>query len=453
MKLKTKIHIFSTILMLIILVLTTIGIYFLYKKMAYDTEYRQLLDESQELVTSISQTSMINDPATILRAYIPSNGGIRIVDDRGKSLVSVQSMEGIENYKPKLQDENYQVETYKGKTILSFNIPVIWTDGSVVYVQMMQSMKNVASTLSLLKLVLSGMTVLAAILVLLSSMTLAEIVLRPIQRLTATMKRSSKSGTFEKIDVSKQGKDELGEMSQTFNDMMSQLEQNYRKQEQFVSNASHELKTPLTVIESYARLLKRRGFDNKEVAEESVEAILSESIRMSEMIQQMLELAKNKERIPVQKDRVDIHNLLDQTLNQMHQAYNRSFYLHGKGPVFLTTDEQKIKQLLFIFLENARRYSDEDIHVYLSENPLVIKIQDSGEGIAAEHIPHLFERFYRVSQDRNRKTGGTGLGLAIAKEIAAQLNIDLSVESTVGVGTTMILTFNKLEEEQQHEEI
>lgn len=451
MKLKTKIHIFSTILMLLILVLMTIGIYFMYEKMAYDTEYKQLLDESQELVTSISQTSNINDPATILIAYIPSNGAIRIMDKNGKMIVTVQSMEGLESYKPRLQLEDYQVETYKETAILSFSVPVVWTDGSIVYVQMMQSMKSVASTLSLLRLVLSGMFILAAIFVVLSSMTLGEIVLKPIQRLTATMKKSSQSGTFEKIDIRKQGKDELSEMSQTFNDMMAQLEQNYRKQEQFVSNASHELKTPLTVIESYARLLKRRGFEHKEIAEESVNAILSESVRMSEMIQQMLDLTKNKERMPLQKEHIDIHHLLHQTLQQMHQTYNRNFYLHGEGPVFLTTDEQKMKQLFFIFLENARRYSSEDIHVYLSENPIVVKIQDSGEGIAEAHIPHLFERFYRVSQDRNRKTGGTGLGLAIAKEIAEQLNIDLTVESTVGMGTTMILTFKEQEEEQNVE--
>lgn len=449
MKLKTKIHIFSTLLMLIILVLTTIGIYFMYKKMAYDTQYQQLLDESQELVTSISQTSSINDPATILRAFIPPNGAIRIVDQKGKTLVAVQSMEGIENYHPKLQDNNYKVETYKDKTILSFNIPTIWTDGSIVYVQMMQSMKGVASTLSLLKLVLSGMTVLATILVLLSSMTLAEIVLRPIQRLTATMQRSTKSGSFEKIDMSKQGKDELGEMSRTFNDLMAQLEQNYRLQEQFVSNASHELKTPLTVIESYARLLKRRGFEHKKIAEESVDAILSESVRMTEMIQQMLELAKNKERTSLNLQEIDVHSLLSKTLQQMHQAYNRNFYLHGKENVCLITDEQKIKQLFFIFLENACRYSEDDIHVYISEKPLVVKIQDNGEGISEEDMPHLFERFYRVSKDRNRKTGGTGLGLAIATEISNQLNIDLSVESALGNGTTMILTFNEQEVERR----
>ncbi len=181
MKLKTKIHIFSTILMLIILALTTIGIYYMYKKMAYDTEYQQLLDESRELVTSINQTSSFNDPATILRAYIPTNGAIRIVDHSGKLIVSVQSMEGIKEYNPKLQIDGYRVEEYQKKAYLSFNVPVIWKDGSVVYVQMIKSMRNVARTLSLLKLVLIGMITLAAILVLLSSMTLAEIVLRPIQ--------------------------------------------------------------------------------------------------------------------------------------------------------------------------------------------------------------------------------------------------------------------------------
>lgn len=451
MKLKSKIHIFSTILMLIILIIMTVGIYFMYEKMAYDTEYRQLLEESQDLVTSISQTSNINDPATILRAYIPNKGAIRIIEQNGKQLVAVQSMEGIEAYKPQLSTKSYQVEEYKGTAILSFNVPVVWNDGSVVYVQIMQSMKSVASTLSLLRLVLSGMTIIAMIFVMLSSMTLAKIVLLPIQRLTDTMKRSSQSGTFEKIDIRKQGKDELGEMSLTFNDMMSQLEQNYRKQEQFVSNASHELKTPLTVIESYARLLKRRGFENKEVAEESIEAILSESIRMTDMIQQMLELAKNKERTPLKKEQIDIYRLLKQTLQQMHQTYKREFYLHGKGPMFIKTDEQKVKQLLFIFLENARRYSNDEIHVHVSDNPNIIKIQDYGDGIAEEHIPHLFERFYRISQDRNRKTGGTGLGLAIAKEIAEQLNINISVESSVGVGTTMILTFHQLEEVSNEE--
>ncbi|MGF9976558.1 ATP-binding protein [Viridibacillus arvi] len=452
MKLKTKIHVFSSLVMLIILVLTMIGIYFLYEKMAYDTEYNQLLSESKELVTSISQTSKVNDPATILRAYIPPRGAIRAVDLNGKSLITVQSTEGIEEYHPDIDEhKRYSVKKYEGIPVLSMSMPAIWVDGSVVHIQMLQSMKDVARNLELLRLVLLGVTIIATIPIVLSSMTLGRIVTKPIHRLIATMQESQKSGTFEKIIIEDDGRDEMAEMSRTFNEMMFQLEQNYRKQEHFVSNASHELKTPLTVVESYARLLKRRGFDNKEVANEAVQAILSESIRMNEMIKQMLELAKNKENIPLTIAAIDIYKVLEDTLHQMHQAYGREFNLLGNGPVIIKTDEQKLKQLFFIFLENARHYSEREINVSIAKegSQLVVHIQDFGQGIAKENIPHLFDRFYRVSEDRNRKTGGTGLGLAIAHEIAERLAINITVLSTLGEGTTIVLRFENSNEGEQ----
>ncbi|MEK4762143.1 ATP-binding protein [Viridibacillus sp. FSL E2-0187] len=452
MKLKTKIHVFSSLVMLIILVLTMIGIYFLYEKMAYDTEYNQLLSESKELVTSISQTSKVNDPATILRAYIPPRGAVRPVDLNGKPLITVQSTEGMKDYHPDIDEhKRYSVEKYKGIPVLSMSMPAIWVDGSVVHIQMLQSMKDVARNLELLRLVLLGVTILATIPIVLSSMTLGRIVTKPIHRLIATMQESQKSGTFEKINIEDDGRDEMAEMSRTFNEMMFQLEQNYRKQEHFVSNASHELKTPLTVVESYARLLKRRGFDNKEVANEAVQAILSESIRMNEMIKQMLELAKNKENIPLTIAAIDIYKVLEDTLHQMHQAYGREFNLLGNGPVIIKTDEQKLKQLFFIFLENARHYSEREINVSIAKegSQLVVRIQDFGQGIAKENIPHLFDRFYRVSEDRNRKTGGTGLGLAIAHEIAERLAINITVLSTLGEGTTIVLRFENSNEGEQ----
>lgn len=199
MKLKTKIHVFSSLVMLIILVLTMVGIYFLYEKMAYDTEYNQLLSESTELVTSISQTSKVNDPATILRAYIPPRGAIRAVDNNGKSLVTVQSTEGIEDYHPNIDGhKRYSVEKYEGIPVLSMSMPAIWVDGSVVHIQMLQSMKDVARNLELLRLVLLGVTIIATIPIVLSSMTLGRIVTKPIHRLIATMQESQKSGTFEK---------------------------------------------------------------------------------------------------------------------------------------------------------------------------------------------------------------------------------------------------------------
>ncbi|MCG7334905.1 HAMP domain-containing histidine kinase [Sporosarcina sp. ACRSM] len=446
MKLKTKIHLFSTLLMLVILTLTNVGIYFLFEKMGHQTEYNQLLIRSKELTTSLSKMTEEMDAKTIVRAHLPSNGAIRIVDEKGKEKVKSQSaLElGKESFdiNPK---ERYTIGDFNDTQTISIRVPAIWTNGEVVQVEMVQVLEELERSMQLLKLILFGVTVVAMIPITVSSITLGQIVTQPIEKLTKTMSESQKSGTYEKINVSVEGKDELAQMGRTFNDMMEQLEQNYKKQEQFVSNASHELKTPLTVIESYSRLLSRRGFENREVAEEAVEAILSESVRMKEMIAQMLELAKSNGPLTFEFSETEIHSLVEQVIQPMRHAYSRNFSLEGNLPVKAMTDENRLKQLLFILLDNARKYSDGDIKTVIQEHEknVSISVMDFGNGIAEEHLPHIFDRFYRIDKDRNRKTGGTGLGLAIAKEIAGGLGAELKIESIVGMGTTIRILMPK----------
>lgn len=253
------------------------------------------------------------------------------------------------------------------------------------------------------------------------------------------MSQSRLSGKYKKISVPPNGKDEMTQMGIAFNEMMEQLEQNYKRQEQFVSDASHELKTPLTVIESYAKLLSRHGFSNTEIAEESVRAIISETSRMKEMISQMLLLAKSNEQSVRSSDTVDVFELVETTLQSMRTAYNRKFLLKGTGPIYAQTDLEQLKQLLFIILDNARKYSEKEIKTTISENETgtKISIMDYGNGIPKKDLEHIYDRFYRVDEDRNRKTGGTGLGMAIAKDIASRISAELTIESVVGFGTTV----------------
>ena len=203
------------------------------------------------------------------------------------------------------------------------------------------------------------------------------------------------------------------------------------------------------MIESYAKLLLRRGLKNEAVAMESLQAIANESTRMHEMVLQLLELAKNKEQLAIKWSKIELMPLLENAVSQMQQAFHRSLIVEGPIPSHVYSDEKLLKQLLFIFLDNARKYSDGDIKIHTRENNqhVFITVQDFGEGIPKEHIPHLFERFYRVGEDRNRKTGGTGLGLAIAKELADQLFITIEVKSIVGKGSSFTLCIPK--EEQQ----
>ena len=222
---------------------------------------------------------------------------------------------------------------------------------------------------------------------------------------------------------------------------MQQLENNYTKQQQFVGNASHELKTPLTVIESYAKLLERRGFSNEALNKEALEAIIKETSNMKQMMEQMLELAKVNEQPKMEWATIPIKPLLEEIAQRMKQAYGTHLNITGDN-LSIVSDEAKLKQLLFIFLDNARKYSEQPIDVEIVNGAVVqIRITDYGIGIPQEDLPHLFDRFYRVDKARNRQTGGTGLGLPIAKQLAQLLAIHIDMTSSVGVGTTVTLSF------------
>lgn len=444
MKIKTKIHLFSTLLMLVILILTNTGVYFLFEKMAFDTERKQLNSQVMDLTASFSKMTGQNNPAVIMRAHIPENGMIRVTDQ--PRVGSGEATTFLKDYSPTFsKDHAYMIEKYNGVPVLSIRSPIVWSDGSVLELEMMRLLVDVNQNLNTLKLVLIGVTILAMLPVIFSSIGLSRIVVQPIEKLIATMSRSRTSGTYEKIQTSNAGKDEMAQMALTFNEMMDRLEENYKQQEQFVSNASHELKTPLTVIESYARLLTRRGFDNRDVAEEAVGAILSESVRMKSMIEQLLQIAKNDEQAALQLEEINLCEQIEKTVKPMRQAYGRQIELDWHTDAIVVTDRERFRQLLYIFLDNARKYSEGPIKILVdeAEDDYSVAIIDYGNGIPEEAIPHIFNRFYRVEEDRNRKTGGTGLGLAIAKQLADVIGVQLKMESIRGMGTTVRITIPK----------
>ncbi|WP_320939867.1 HAMP domain-containing sensor histidine kinase [Lysinibacillus capsici] len=427
MRLKTKIHLLTTLLMLVIVVATNSGIYLLYEKFAYDTEYNQLQSRANELSSTLSQLNAQTNLQQVLRAYMPTDGAVYIYDG--------------ELLKTKVQ----ATLEMQGVPSITYTMPAIWIDGTVVDITLQQSMEEVERTLDLLKVILVVVSVVASIPIFLASLVLGRLILLPLERLNETMRKSASTGKYEKIDTTEKGGDELTNINRTFNMMMEKLEQHYQKQQEFVSNASHELKTPITVIESYAKLLLRRGFDNREVAQESLQAIANESSRMHEMVLQLLELAKNKEQLDVHFEQLELAPFLNKVALQMEQAYHRTFIIHEHIPKFIYSDEKILKQLLFILLDNARKYSEDEVRIQATEttNHVRITIQDFGIGIPIEHIPHLFERFYRVTEDRNRKTGGSGLGLAIAHELAQQLGITIDVKSKLGEGSSFTLCIPK----------
>lgn len=438
MKLKTKVNLFSTILTSIILISSFTGIYYLFKKLAFETEYAQLQQNADELIVAVSKLESTKEIDTLFRAYIPANGLIHVKDEKNNTLFRLQATATAEKI-PIIKDikEPYTISYWNNNPVISMEVPIIWPTHEVVTAQFVQPLPDVSQNMERLKWVLISITLIAILPIYLASSVLVRIIIKPIGQLTETMQNNIANGSFEQIVVN--GKDEIAAMGKTYNELMDKIEETVEKQQQFIGNASHELKTPLTVIESYAKLLQRRGFENENVTKESISAIVNETFNMKNMIEQMLQLARITENVKMNWQFVSLTNLLESIKKQMRQVYNREIIIKG-DTISITTDEGKLKQLLFILLDNARKYSDDAIEVTVTLNQHVeIAIQDKGIGIPKEDIPHLFDRFYRVDKDRNRKTGGTGLGLSIASQLANMLNVEIKVESIVGIGTTVTL--------------
>ena len=248
-------------------------------------------------------------------------------------------------------------------------------------------------------------------------------VLRPLQELAATASR-------------------LSSLAQSINAMLERINRAYSAQARFVSDASHELRTPIAVIQGYAALLDRWGKDDPEALQESISAIRSEAKSMEELVEQLLFLARgDNDTQPVKPSLFDLSALAGEVLREEEMICPDRVFLPrwGEEPVPVRADQGLIKQVMRILMDNAIKYSSPGSRIYLrlstQERYARLTVQDEGDGIPPESIPHIFERFYRTDQSRDRKTGGTGLGLSIARWIVERHEGWFEVVSRPGVGT------------------
>ncbi|MDP9739324.1 UNVERIFIED_ORG: two-component system sensor histidine kinase ArlS [Bacillus sp. B2I3] len=447
MRLRKKINLYTAVLFIFLLLLMNVSIYFVFSNLMMVNEMNRAKAETGKIAFDVSENVNNISPNDLLRAYLPIDGmiGIVIEGQRKGTAVTSNSEKQLSNRNSSFYPgEKSEIITYQQKKYVFVSNPIVWGDGSVVNLQITKSMAATEEMLAVLRIVLIAVTIIAMIPVLISSTILSNFIARPIRLMIDTMKEIQTSGQFKRLSLEEKSKDELVEMGKTFNHMIDLLQANFEKQEQFVSNASHELKTPLTVIESYASLLKRKGLERPDLFDESIEAIHSEASRMREMTEQMLLLAKHQEKWNIEKENVNLTDIMAELAKVYKNAYNRTVEIYSGDAIEAVTDVQKLKQLLFIFLDNARKYSDELISVYIGQtsNEAYIRIEDRGDGIPKAELPKVFDRFYRVDKARNRKQGGSGLGLSVAKEIADAIDVRIEMDSLEGRGTIVTLLFN-----------
>lgn len=270
-------------------------------------------------------------------------------------------------------------------------------------------------------------------------------ILTPIK----TMNELAREIAFEKmggrIPLS-EANDELNKLAKTLNEMLDRLQGGINKQQKFVSDASHELRTPAAVIKGYIDFIETYGTEDEDLLKENLKVIGDEAKNMQALLENLLFLSRtDQHRQKLHKKVLDLDDIVDDVMNKMKIVVKtHTIELIKNSPAKIFGDETMIRQMIRIFLDNAVKYTPEGGFIKVSSEvdgkKILLSISDSGIGIAPENQKKIFDRFFRIdSEDLVSEANGNGLGLSIAKLIADNHEIKISVASTLGKGTTFTL--------------
>ncbi|MEH7401031.1 MULTISPECIES: sensor histidine kinase [Bacillaceae] len=446
MKITTKINLLITSWILIILILINGLVFYLFMKTTVNMEEHVVSQKAHEILKKheIHNSLVINEEA--LYPFMSNHSYIRIIDPNSNIVTEISNDKLLNRIKPKFtKKEETKLIPFSEHQNIVVRVPILQNQKVIGTLEIGELLVGLEGRKDLLLTIMAIVIGVSAILSMMAGSWLTRIIMNPITSMITTMEDIEKSGVPKKILIKNETKDELHKMASTFNRMISRLQENIEKQKQFVSDASHELKTPITVISSFANLLRRRGLKNEEMATEAIETIYSEANRMQDLTKTLLTLAESEHLKNIEMNPVDLVALCNSTLVQLQNVYKREIAFHAqKQKILIKGNELKIKQVIIIFLDNAIKYSSDKIEVSIScsSESAILSIKDYGIGIREEELENIFERFYRVDKARSRETsGGTGLGLSIAKNIISLHNGKINIKSVENVGTEVEVVF------------
>lgn len=233
---------------------------------------------------------------------------------------------------------------------------------------------------------------------------------------------------------------EIHDLAINFNGLLEQLNDKFLQEQQFVSDASHELRTPITAIRGHVILLKKRWKEHPEIIEKSLNYLDDESNRLKILVTELLNLSRNEQK-NLSIEQINLSNLIDELTNMLSESLTQSIHLEGKADVFVNSDIMAIREILTALVENAGKYSDENSEILIKFNHQGIEIIDEGLGIPDNEKTKIFDRFYRVDKSRS-ETEGLGIGLAIARQYAQKANLSLYVTDNQPKGSIFHVKFN-----------
>ena len=272
--------------------------------------------------------------------------------------------------------------------------------------------------------------------------------LNPVAKISGTASEIQKNGDFSKRIEIDEGKDEIHKMATAFNEMLNSLENSYIREKQFSSDVSHELRTPVSVILTESQYSLEYA-DTLEEAKDSFSVIQRQAKKMSELINQIMELSKIEKQIIIPTKKINFSEIIEKILLDYKNLIDKKNIKISKEieeNIFITGDKIMIERLLDNLLNNAMKFTKNEIKIKLySENEnCILEVEDNGIGMSEEFKNLIWGRFYQINDSRNKKINkGFGLGLFLVSKIIEQHNAVINVESELNKGTKFIAKFKK----------
>lgn len=336
----------------------------------------------------------------------------------------------------------YSLSTQRSNDLRVYFAPVTFGDETLAIVQVARQLGPEQAILRELATNFFSIIVVALVVGAVVGYWLVGAALKPIQQATSTALAITRTGSLDRrIPVTNARDDEITTLINTFNEMLGRLQELFEKQKRFSGDISHELRTPLTTILGNISLLKRGDAIPPDEQAEMIGEIEKEAQRMRRLISDLLLLAQEDAGDHMQRQPVELDTLMLDVYRQLKRhTPDVDIVITHEDQAVVLGDADRLRQMIINLLNNAVQYTPPGGRIEMGLRCLgkeaELRISDTGQGIAPDDLPHIFDRFYRADKARARSSGGTGLGLSIVRWVVDAHNGDIDVESTPGQGAT-----------------
>lgn len=383
--------------------------------------------------------------------YVLSNGSI-LYNENAKGCILAKTTDRIKDLKERMYNSNSKEAFYTINNPFfnskSYIYGVHLSNGTYVFIN--SQLESLDNTYIILRGQLIYLVIIVIILSVVLSYFVSNAITRPILDITKKAKKMGKGDlnvNFQKSDIS-----EIDELSETLNYAKNEMIKTDDYRRDLMANVGHDLKTPLTLIKSYAEMVRDIDYNDKEKRDENLNIIINETDRLNELVNDIITLSKieaNADKLNLEKyDLIEQIKEIIEKFKILSLTENYNFVYEGPDKAIVEADRNKISQVIYNLVNNAINYTGDDLTVYIKvkqdKKMYTVEIKDTGKGIDDETLKHIWDRYYKTEKKHKRNKIGTGLGLSIVKNILENHNFKYGVKSEKGKGTTFFFTIKKI---------